>query len=294
MNIKLLEKFWNWLRTDYPRDSYTEIKLMNIEDDRLYKQVQCFQEEHDIVIRKNCQFFIKEFKDLWQILNYKAGIFDKYSKICYSISPKFFDEKGDISGKYDHMKIADMIFLDIEKIEHSSLTEEDEPFIKQFINNVMDRLRQYGLTKPVVVHSGGGYHLLYKVKRMKFDKGRKLGYKQFISELEFLNSKLYKIDHCVDLSRCIGLPETFNNKRGKKVTIIGPIPKEPIDDYYIKSKRMDLIKKLEKQLKGRKIDTGSNEYFAGYVDGWNDREAKVKHSESDWEELMSEEDRKLR
>ena len=56
---------------------------------------------------------------------------------------------------------------------------------------------------------------------------------------------------------------------------------------------MNLIGKLEKNLKGKKIDTGSNEYFAGYVDGWNDCKAKTKHSKGDWEELMKEEDSKL-
>lgn len=234
INFEQVERFWNWLRCDYPKDAYTEIKLMDIKNTAIYNHVQVFAKKNpNIIIRKNCQFFIKDFGEIYLIMSYENNLFCKHSKMCYSIEPKFM-VNGDIAGSYEYLKISDMIFLDIEKYGHEELTQTDIPYISGYINAVIERLKQYGLIKPLVIASGGGYHVLYKIRKKKFTEKRKLGYKQFITELEELNTEIFKIDHCVDLTRCIAIPESINTKRLKKVIIVSEIPEEPINDFYIK------------------------------------------------------------
>ena len=69
IDFEQVEKFWNWLRSGYPKDAYTEIKLMSIQNPLVYEHVVDFSKQNpDIIVRKNCQFFIKDFRHLFLIL----------------------------------------------------------------------------------------------------------------------------------------------------------------------------------------------------------------------------------
>ena len=255
IDFKSLEQFWNWLRYGYPKDAYTEIILMCIKEPILYDHVKQFSKQHtNIIVKKNCQFFIQNFEDLKFILTYKDNIFIKHSKICYSISPRFTDAE-DISGGYKYMNIADFIFLDIEKIEHTPLSTSDEEYLNIYVEHIVEYLKKYNLTKPVIIHSGNGCHVLYKIKPKKFNEKRKAGYREFIVKLEGeCNSKLLKIDHMVNLSRCIALPFTFNHKANKMVEIVSKIPENPINDFYIKNGKKKKKSVILSPLKKGKIE----------------------------------------
>ncbi len=236
VNYKTLSNFWNFLTYDYPKDAYVEIILMNIKDVRLYNIVLLFSKENpNIIIKKNCQFFINTFQDLEKIVSYKQNIFMRFSKICYSINPRFI-KNNNIAGGYEYMKFIDMVFIDIESTNHNVLIEKEESYIQVFSNAVKERLKMKGLAEGVEVHSGNGRHLLYKVRKKEFNDKRKEGYKQLIIDLKELNTPLFKIDHCVNSSRCIALPETINHKGGRQVKIISNVPETPINNVFIPSK----------------------------------------------------------
>jgi len=235
-----LEYFWKWLRMGYPKDAKTEIRLMNIVNDKVYSEVKKFSEENNIRVNKCSQFFIDNFEDLWKIVTYKDEYFIKNSKMCYSINPKF-EVEGEMGGGYKNMKFMDMIFLDCEKVSHDNLTSEDLILFNSFIKNITTQLALMGLTTPMVIFSGGGFHILYKTRPQKIDEGRKNGYKKLIEHLETFNTPLFKIDHCIDASRCIALPESINIKRNLRVKIVRRA-ENIINDFYVRKSRPHKIK----------------------------------------------------
>lgn len=239
-NLKL-EQFFNWLIENYPKDAYTEIRLMNVSDDRVYAVVDKFKIEYpEIIIRNNSQFFIQTFDELKKIVEYRNNIFIRYSKMCYSINPRFFIN-GNISGSYDNLKTQNKIFFDIERIDHGQLSDiERERIEYKYVKDIILFLRRYQLLYPTIIRSGGGLHLIYKIRPKPITEGRKESYKEFISELQSkLANPIYHIDYVVDATRTTALPESINPKSGFKVHWVELGGQ---NDFFIPSKRMRKLK----------------------------------------------------
>lgn len=244
INHEITKKFWSWLTYGYPKDALVEIILMNIENNEIYNHVKHFSDENPgILMKNNCQFFINKYDDLKKIMDYENNLFCKHSKMCYSIVPRFM-KNNDVAGGYGYLKFIDMIFFDIEKKDHSLIDDKiDRPYMLLFVEAVEKKLREYNLTKPLIVSSGKGYHLLYKIRKKEIDNERIDGYREFIKEAEQMSTLIFHIDHAINASRCIAIPESINKKAMKKVTIISEIP-EGVNDYYIKKS-----KKKKKKIK---------------------------------------------
>jgi hypothetical protein len=229
-----LSNFWIWLTSKYPKDAYTEIRLMGIKNESLYKEVQQFAKENpDIIMKKNSQFFIQSVEQLFKIIEYNKHIFVYNSKVCYSLNPRFM-VNNDIAGDYEHMKMQDKIYLDIEKTNHEPLSFSEKEQIADYTKSIIAYLDRYNLYHPTIISSGNGIHVIYKIRQMDIDEGRKEGYKEFIKELqEKMNTDKFHIDAVVDFSRTTALPETLNPKNGYKVNVI---QLGQLNDYYIHKK----------------------------------------------------------
>ena len=240
INWNELKSFWGWLTQNYKKDNLVEIILMSIKDNNVYNEVRKFSKENPhIISKKNCQFFINNFEDLKNILSYKEGYFIKNSKICYSLVPRF-PEGNEVSGGYKYVKTMDLLFLDVEKVDHGPLTDKEEKELIHYCNNITNYLKTYyNLKNPILVHSGNGVHVLYKIKGRDFNEKRKEGYKKFIKEIvEMFKTPYYIIDDLSNISRCVGLCQSRNPKGEKIVHILNPenLDKQP-DDFYIKIDR---------------------------------------------------------
>lgn len=221
VDLMELELFWNWLVKDYPKQAFTEIRLMSIKNDKVYNQVKLFSEQvHDCNMRKNSQFFIQSFEQLKEIVLFNDCFFMKNSKVCYSLNPRFF-VGDDISGGYDNLLFQNKIYLDIEKSNHEPLKDDERKLILGYCKDIYIYLNRYELFSPTVISSGNGMHIIYRVLPSKINEGLKETYKDFINHLkDKFDGLLFHIDSVVDMTRTTALPETLNPKNGFKVHTI--------------------------------------------------------------------------
>ncbi len=236
-NYYELNLFWDWLVKGYPKDAYTEIRLMSIKDDDVYDEVKRFSINNpNIIMKKNSQFFIKNFTELQTILKYNNYYFIYNSKVCYSLNPRFLVDDN-IGGSYEFLKIQNKIYLDIEKKDHSPLYNNQDLLIKKYADNIIQYLFRYNLEYPTIIKSGNGIHIIYRTEIKKIDEGRREGYKKLINEIiEKTNSELFHVDSVVDLTRTTALPETLNPKNGYKVRWIEL--GELTNDFYVKKTQL--------------------------------------------------------
>jgi hypothetical protein len=214
---------------------------MLVKDERIYSVVDKFHDENpNIIMRKNTQFFIKNFNDLKTILEYRNNIFIRYTKLCYSVNPRYF-VNGDIAGEYKNLKQQHMIFLDIERCDHEKLSDDDRKLIENiYTKNVTDYLKRFGLNSYTLIRSGGGIHILYLIRPMEIIDGRREAYREFISELqEKTNSETFHCDRIIDSTRVIALPGSINHKTG---FIVEWVKLGEENDFFIKAKRIRKLK----------------------------------------------------
>jgi hypothetical protein len=250
INKESLLNFWLWLTEGYPKDAFTEIRLMSIKCNDVYECVKDFAFKHpEITMRKNCQFFIQTFGDLYKVLVFRDSFLVKNSKVCYSLNPRFM-VNNDISGEYNNLRFQDKVFFDIEKVNHEPLTDVERAMLLNYVNYINNYLKRYKLLSPTIVSSGGGMHLLYKTRAMLINDGRKGGYKNFINEIKNkMDNNMFHIDGAaIDLTRTVALVETINPKSNYRVHALQIGQK---NDFFIRSVNVKKIKVVEnKNVKG--------------------------------------------
>lgn len=166
--------------------------------------------------------FVNNYNDFFNILNWKNGYFLKHGKCCYGVSERFRSKDGSIDGSYNSLKYYRFIFFDIEKEDHSGdLKKFEKKLFEDYIKQCIKILERYNLFNPSIISSGVGVHLLFRIPNTPITMGRRRWIKHFLKEeLFFLNNNNFVIDGLHDATRVLGLPLSWNVKRGKKVSLI--------------------------------------------------------------------------
>lgn len=216
-----LRIFWELIKPS-KKTERTEIRLLApVDKTTFYALLRKFAEENpDILFRNYTQFFVDSYEDFEKVLSYNDNYFRLYSKPCYGISAREV-VNYDIGGSYEYVKTARFIFFDFDKKDHTSLNDREQELLDEYIDNIiLPALKQYGLEHPIIVHSGGGRHLLYRIKEQALTLPRKEWYKALSKNLsKSLSNDLFEIDACYDFTRVFSIPETMNVKRKVKVTL---------------------------------------------------------------------------
>jgi len=224
-----LEEFFNYLTKDYTMNEYVEIRLV-VHDVRMYNVVKNWlnlpKVKNRIYSKNSCQLFFKknQFDLLRKLLVYRSNAISRMSKVCYTLNPRVMvDGKIEISG-YNNMKTVHFIFFDIELETHTAPSITEKKLLLDFVHDVSNTLKAFGLDRGTLVDSGNGYHLLYKLKPTLITDGKKEYYKQFIeTTCEYFKEKyngVFKIDKLKDFTRIFALPETLNPRTNTRVMVI--------------------------------------------------------------------------
>lgn len=248
INKDELFKFWEVIKP-VKRTDYLEIRLAanqfpNKSD--YYNKLKVFKSIHpDIIVKKGIQFFIKTFEELLCIVEFDNGSFSKYMKICYGLNLRNAKSPELLDGSYNCVKQGRFLFLDIESSSHGDITQENQAILDYYVKTITNFLYKYNLKNPIVIHSGAGRHVLYKISYFTISPAKKRGYKCFIKFLQerFKDSR-FIIDDIWDFTRVFGLPETFNLKRNAKVKILS-MPENVKNEFKIKIKKEKKLKKVD-------------------------------------------------
>ena len=232
----LLEKFWNYLYNNTQKDSqeaYIEIRLLS-PSSNVYNTVKNIKH---LPTKNNCQIFIKNFAELKYLFILNDGVLYKESKMCYALQPKYM-LNGEINGSYDCITNVHKIYFDIEKSDHSQMTESEKQLClhKYIYNTVIPYLEQFGLIEYVIIDSGNGYHLIYNIMPQRITDARRRYYKEFIEKVhKVLSNEMFKIDPLKDFTRVTAMPESLHPRLKCKVRILEM--KDGINSIKLGSKR---------------------------------------------------------
>lgn len=218
-----LEKFWQVIKP-YQKEEYVEIRFTDSKKPRVfYDKIKQFGKDYpSVIVKKGSQLFLQDFNDLLQLLLYDNCYFNSNYKICYGINNRFMDSEGELAGGYDYLYESRFAFFDIDKKDHSSTTEEEQVKLDSFIKRkVAPFLSKFGLKYPILVNSGSGRHLLYRIPKQIITDGRRRWFREFsIYVSNKLENEEFDVDAIYDLTRVFALPSTFNVKRNKKVELV--------------------------------------------------------------------------
>lgn len=191
--------------------------------------------------------FVRTLEEFKQIYMFNDGYFRKNGKPCYGINLRYKNEMGELNGSYECVKEYRFFYLDVDGgVDYSEDNFESELF-RRYINSVVNSLKKYGLYHPSIISSGGGVHLIYKIKPQTVINSRKLWMKDFCDNLNLtLSNKHYTVDSLHDATRITALPGTVNVKRGKDVKVIN-ISNYVCENFKIKYKKQLKPKNLSNQ-----------------------------------------------
>ena len=227
-----MDKFMKNIMEKYDKNDYVEMRFLHIQHQKVYEILRKYCEKHEILIHKNtCLFFNKKnIEYAFPLITHLKP----YAKICYSVNPRI--KTDNIAGDYEHMKKVHMIYFDVEPLGITTGFQKN-------LDNLTDYLKRFGLKEPMIINSGLGRHILYKIKPQKITENKKEWYRSFVDELRLkFNTDTFRVDIPKDFTRVLGMPGSLNIKRQMPVYVLNLNDK--INRFKIKSKR---VKKYNKE-----------------------------------------------
>jgi hypothetical protein len=166
--------------------------------------------KYNITIRSANQFFVKTYEQYYNLINIMSSVWLRTCKVCYGINCRSVSKHGELSGKKENVKTLRFVYFDIDNIRLVN-----KSILKMFVENkLIPYLRKYRLTNPSLIDSGGGFHLLYRVKPTLATEGKLRWLKKFVKLVsEEMSNNVVKIDTIADSTRIFGLPGSVNLKR---------------------------------------------------------------------------------
>ena len=245
--MNYINEFWKSIKPD---KGYVEIRLVPLKKQPpkdIWNNLKQLHKTLDkqVLINKQVCFFIKDVKDIEKILLFKNGYFNHNTKICYGINERFKDKNNNIGGKYTNLKNFKFLFFDIDKTQHNNIKSWERKFMIRFVKDfIIDMKNKYNLQQPIIVSSGGGYHILYRIEEVKITEGRKRWLKEWMKNIqkEYTN-QMFELDAVYDATRIFSLPGSRNNKRNENVELVQS--STHINKFKIHSKQLPKIKPME-------------------------------------------------
>ena len=214
------------------RTEYVEVRVIPVSyhetTDENYYQAFSRREskllQYNITIRSANQFFVKTYEQYYNLINVMSSVWQKTCKVCYGINCRSVSKQGvgkqsefELSGKKENVKTLRFVYFDIDNIKNI-----DKSLLKMFVENkLIPYLRKYRLTNPSLIDSGGGYHLLYRIKPTSATEGKLRWLKKFVKLVsDEMSNNIVKIDTIADSTRIFGLPGTVNIKRNCLVKVM--------------------------------------------------------------------------
>lgn len=245
IDFQELKRFWTLIRPKF-KNEYCEIRLTDgNKPSEYYSYAKIFLEENPNIISKNYTcFFIQQFSQLTKFLSFNNYYFWKNYKICYGINLRVIKKDGSINGSYKCVKKARFLFFDVDAVEDKKyLIKDFDKEIDDFINNIfLSKILQTSLKNYIIINSGAGRHILFKIPEQNITTPRRNWYKEFVKMLILNVEKkdkfsFFKVDGLYDFTRVFGLPETLNIKRKKKVKLLYYSRDAVENEFYLRSKR---------------------------------------------------------
>jgi hypothetical protein len=216
-----LKDFWDLIKPN-DKDGFVEIRLTPTVNKSQEFWNNCKELKSllpNTPVNKMVCFFVKTFEELEIVINFKDGWFNYNSKVCYGVQLRYMKKDGSIDGSYESVRNYRFVFFDIDTGVIEGFTKE---LFDDFLNYVISYLEREGLYEPIIVNSGGGHHLIFRVNETKVTMGRRLWLKEFMNNLckKIFVHKLFKVDSLTDAPRVAGLVGSFNVKRGKQIKLV--------------------------------------------------------------------------
>lgn len=142
----------------------------------------------------------------------------------------------------ENVLLSKVLYIDIDNVKGSEDLDWNNPnYNKQLVELLY---KNYPITKYIppseIVASGSGLHLYFYIDTFLFTNESKLDYTDTLRAL----TKLYNGDcNCVDVSRILRPPSTFNKK-----------------DKFTKPKKVELVEQTEKEYTLSKLDVLINKF----------------------------------
>lgn len=260
-NLDTLKRFWYIIRPSSihsDEQDYLEIRLTpyrRFGDYRMYTSymIELMKLLPNTPVNKQLCFFIKTYEELETIVTFKNGLLCEFFKICYGVNLRYMNKDNKIDGSYNSVKYYRFIFFDIERTDHQDIQDGyGKELLQQYVERVKTNLEKFNLEKPIVIDSGAGCHLLYRIPDTKITDSRKLWLKRFIkNNLKHLNNDIFSIDCIYDATRVLGLPGVLNPKRERLVKLLFA---DGIYSYWFKLGTTK-VKKMQEQCSNNITDT---------------------------------------
>ena len=251
-NFIEMKIFWDNVLKPENKLDYVEIRFNDGDKPREYYEAvrELLRQNPNIICRKYTQFFIREFNELYTILTFANSYLLTYYKCCYALAHRRFKDVeqedksivNDIGGGYQYIDNIRLIFFDIELKGHNDVTADTDKLLDDYISKTfVPYMKRYKLDYPIIIHSGGGRHVLYKVKQTPFTEARNRWIKSFYTEVSNkLTDDFIKVDILADATRIFGIPGSMNVRRKKFVRLLASSFLVN-GDFVIKSEKLPKI-----------------------------------------------------
>lgn len=181
----------------------------------LYPQVYC-NKKKSLFFNKSQVIYIDSLINM--LHNYNCQ-----EKVCYSTNPRIKINDEIIVSGLDNIDYITTIVFDIERVKDKSAEDEDKKIVMLYVRNFIKNIEnEFRLMNPTIIDSGAGFHLIYRIKPVKFTLNRKDWLRSYIdSIIKYCDTGVVHIDPAVkDISRVLGLPGSKNPKYNKEVTVV--------------------------------------------------------------------------
>ena len=226
-----------WWEFAKPRNNEGMVEIRFTDGNKpqeFYQKMRQFLNENNIVFSSLSQLFVSELHEVIKLFEFDGEYFRKNYKICYGLNERFAND-GKIGGSYEYVTKSRVVFFDIDK--------EDKNIPDEYLHLAADKLTKYlvryNLVHPLLVHSGGGIHVLYKIPEQIITEARKRWYKEFVKGVSAkLSNKHTTVDALYDFTRVFSIPGSMNVKRDKSVFVLPETKNISMNpDFKIGSKR---------------------------------------------------------
>lgn len=226
--LNSLNSWWGFLKPRH-RNDFVEIRLIPSKNlvkgsEEYFRFWRELNDVHSIVFNKygtirnkSASFFVKTLEEV-KLLLFSSDFVFFNSKPCYGLNPRQRNDKGELNGTMDCVGFYDVVGIDIDNFDLLNNDNTDK------FNDLLLLLEKYHLFKPLIVSSGGGVHLIYRIKRQRVTESKKLWFKSFFEEISVKAELLgvNKLDVLHDSTRVFSIPGSFNVKRKKFVLVHTP------------------------------------------------------------------------
>jgi hypothetical protein len=151
-----LQNFWEWWSGN--NQKIMEVRIKNY--DWIKKISQAYNLPYSI-----CGVYVSTAQELFNVIKTCR----KHTTMWYGINPrkKSYSNKGIMlyGGKDVNVESIDFIFIDVDRINNkeSNATNEELKLIEEFVNNIINDLKNLGINNYLRVFSGNGEQLIYKL-----------------------------------------------------------------------------------------------------------------------------------